>query len=222
MVQHEEGWRGLLLVCIRYVLSRLLALRMAHIDTGFWAATLTLAVLDWRDGKLTHPRDPPFTHPEEPEDLDEEESIAEPSEHRKSSYTTNSAAYDNPYDPSSNATDSPFNDNNRYSGVPSVSTTSYATAPSMPASRPSMDAYGAFSDPPPSGFAPSPPPQNFAPPISPPPGAPSRVMQYATSAGGADPYDAVRSKLNASRTQSPPGHSNPPSYSSSGYPNPYQ
>lgn len=154
-----------------------------------WIGTFVLTVLDWRNGKSTRPRDPPFTHPEEPTELDEEESLYEqPS--RKS-------AYEN-----SNSSQSPFSDNNRYSGVPSVgpSTTSLAGAPQLP--RQSFDAYGAFSDPAPSGFAAATSPPPFAPPISPPPDASvSRTMQYA------DPYARVRSAV----TQNVPA-ANPPTY----------
>lgn len=137
---------------------------------------------------------------------------------RKSAYSTTSpSTYTNPYD-YANTTQSPFSDNNRYSGAPtSTAPSNYTTAPSIPASRQSMDVYGAFSDPAPTGFSPTAPAPEFAAPISPPPTGPSRVMQYAAAGTAADPYDAVRSKLNASRAQSPP--SNPPSYSS--YPNPY-
>ncbi|KAF7789747.1 hypothetical protein EIP86_000693 [Pleurotus ostreatoroseus] len=193
---------------------------------GFWLATFILAVLDWRSGKASRPRDPPFVHPEDPEDFDDDDATTGAGDNRKSAYSMSSpTTYSNPYDPANNSSQSPFSDNNRYSGVSTTApttTSAYGTAPSVPsipAPRQSMDVYGAFSDPAPTGYTQPTPPPTFAPPISPPPTGPSRVLQYATSAAAADPYDAVRSKLNASRAQSPP-RSQPPSYSS--YPNPYQ
>lgn len=159
-----------------------------------WAASLGLAIYDWRSGKSTRPRDPPFQHPTEYDeggDGDEE------------------SAYDvipPPRRPTSdNAAGSPFADTNRYSG------TSASTAPSggfnMPTParhdspiaaqpRPSMDAYGAFSDPAPTGFG-APASATEEPRIS-------RTMQYA------DPYAAVRATVAGAG-------SGPPSYSYQGY-----
>lgn len=154
---------------------------------GFWLGSFTLVVLDWRSGKATRARDPPFTHPtDEPLEMDEEESVFE-QPMRKSTYEQ------------SNSSQSPFSDNNRYSGVPSVPSvgpsTAYSSAPQLP--RQSFDAYGAFSDPAPSGFAP---------PSSPPPDPTiSRTMQYA------DPYARIRTAV----SQAPPTNA-PPSYSYGG------
>jgi len=77
---------------------------------------------------------------------------------------------------------SPFSDANAYRPEPA-------------AGRPSIDAYGAFSDPPPSGFGPGP-----SSPTSP---GVSRTMQYA------DPYAAVRATIG---NPSVPAGSQPPSY----------
>lgn len=155
-----------------------------HIGSVAWMATFALTVLDWRNGKSIRPRDSPFTHPtDEPTEMDEEESMYEqPS--RKSTYEQ------------ADSNQSPFSDNNRYAGVPSVGpSTNYASAPQLP--RQSFDAYGAFSDPAPSGFAP---------PSSPPPDpALSRTMQYA------DPYARVRTAVSQA-----PAANQPPSYSSYG------
>lgn len=146
---------------------------------------MTLVFLDFRNGKTSRPRDPPFTHPtEEPSEMDEEESIYERPEGRRPTYDTAPPA------------ESPFGDNNRYSGVDS--TTSYSDAPRLP--RPSIDAYGAFSDPAPSGFAP-PSTASENPRVS-------RTMQYA------DPYAAVRTAVTHGTTSPPPA--NPPSYSYGG------
>ncbi|KAI0806056.1 hypothetical protein BC629DRAFT_1484793 [Irpex lacteus] len=144
----------------------------------FWLASLVLVFLDFRNGKTRRARDPPFTHPEEPTDLDDEESMLEHPASRKSTY-------DAP------GSDSPFDDRNRYSAADS--TTTFSSAPQLP--RPSIDAYGAFSDPAPTGFAASPTSEN--------PGL-SRTMQYA------DPYAAVRNAVVQGATSPPP---NPPSYS---------
>lgn len=150
-----------------------------------WVASLVLTILDWRNGKNTRARDPPFNPPEDTQSLDEEESIFE-QPMRKPTYEH------------SNSSQGPFSDNNRYSEVPSVGPAFSSEPPVLP--RPSIDAYGAFSDPAPSGFAPS---------SSPPPDPKmSRTMQYA------DPYARVRTAV-----QGVPAAANPPSYSS--YPSGY-
>ncbi|KAJ8589611.1 hypothetical protein M405DRAFT_881509 [Rhizopogon salebrosus TDB-379] len=89
---------------------------------------------------------------------------------------------------------------NRTSAYPTAPTTTTAstTSKNYPASRPSMDAYGAFSDPAPSGFG------GVSTTYAPPPSDPvtprvSRMMQYA------DPYAAVRASL-ATNTTSPPSY----------------
>lgn len=96
-----------------------------------------------------------------------------------------------------------------YAEVPSVGPTqTYSTAPQIP--RQSFDAYGAFSDPAPTGFASTNSPPAFAPPLSPPPENPriSRTMQYA------DPYARVRDAVSG-------GASPPPAPPYSSY-TPYQ
>ncbi|KAH7884561.1 hypothetical protein F5I97DRAFT_1890345 [Phlebopus sp. FC_14] len=122
----------------------------------------------------------------------------------------------------SEAANSPFADSNRHSAA--QSSTSAATVPAgngytnaayrssgysgystppVAASRPSLDAYGAFSDPAPTGFGGV--SSSFAPPATGDSNAPriSRTMQYA------DPYAAVRASLAAS---TPSQASGPPSY----------
>ncbi|KAF9223602.1 hypothetical protein BS17DRAFT_780889 [Gyrodon lividus] len=124
------------------------------------------------------------------------------------------STYDN-----SEAINSPFADPNSWTAATATnaasSTTTYSSSayrnsgysgyatPPAAASRPSLDAYGAFSDPAPSGFGGV--SSSFAPPLTSDANAPriSRTMQYA------DPYAAVRASLAAS------GHSvGPPSYDS--------
>ncbi|KIK96567.1 hypothetical protein PAXRUDRAFT_825798 [Paxillus rubicundulus Ve08.2h10] len=124
------------------------------------------------------------------------------------------STYDN-----SDVANSPFADSNSWmtstATTAAPSTTAYSssayrsseysgyTATPAAASRPSLDAYGAFSDPAPSGFGGV--SSSFAPPLTGDPNVPrvSRTMQYA------DPYAAVRASLAAS------GHSvGPPSYES--------
>ncbi|KAI0315556.1 hypothetical protein OF83DRAFT_1131558 [Amylostereum chailletii] len=144
---------------------------------GFWAASFTLAVLDWRKNKGRMPRDQPFTHPVEQDDADEE-SVYEALP---------------PIRRMTREDDSPFADQPRVSSVPSASDYSvpsggYASSPARP--RQSMDTYGAFSDPAPSGFD---APANDGPRVS-------RTMQYA------DPYAAVRATVAGAST-------GPPSYS---------
>ncbi|KAI0073698.1 hypothetical protein K474DRAFT_1666339 [Panus rudis PR-1116 ss-1] len=179
---------------------------------AFWVCSLVMTILDWRNGKTTRPRDPPFTHPEVPSDLvsqeDEESLYRQPSQ--KSTYNDRHDSSD---------MQSPFADDNRYSSVPSInpsynsSVPSYQTAPSgapqLP--RPSIDAYGAFSDPPPSGFGASVPVGYSSGGTSSPTEGPrvSRTMQYA------DPYAAVRATVTSSQGQgvsAPPQSSYAPPY----------
>jgi len=200
---------------------------------GFWLASLVLLVIDWRSGNLTtRPLDPPFTRPDIEEVEEEEEerttsvyqpvgSVAPPSAQANQTTATPSQAPAAPrqstYD-DSEIVGSPFADANRWSAATTTTapsstaysgsaprTSGYATPPAA-VSRPSLDAYGAFSDPAPSGFGGV--SGSFAPSAAGDPNGPriSRTMQYA------DPYAAVRASLVAS------GHTAPPSYESySGY-----
>ncbi|GLB40659.1 putative membrane-associating domain containing protein [Lyophyllum shimeji] len=181
---------------------------------GFWLASLILLILDWRSGKLhtghAGPRDPPFTRPEMTQDL--EDGLAEEEEEedqndgyarvpRPNSYAPSSNSHPSRYDntfAAAPAAGSPFGDENRYNppGSSNAPPSSYA------AGRPSMDAYGAFSDPAPSGFASSTMQQQQQ--VQEPPRM-SRTMQYA------DPYAAVRASIAGGGHG---GQSVPPSYES--------
>ncbi|KAG6811200.1 hypothetical protein H0H92_008562 [Tricholoma furcatifolium] len=170
---------------------------------GSWAASMVLLVLDWRSGKLTvasGPRDPPFRAPTHEDDVEEGVAHDHEEDELEDEYTqverpsppaggvdlgaytpaSHSTRYQSTLSSSDNHPSSPFADDNRvYAG------------------RQSMDAYGAFSDPAPSGFAQT---QQEMPRVS-------RTMQYA------DPYAAVRSSIGAASAASVP-----PSYDSySGY-----
>ncbi|KZT73498.1 hypothetical protein DAEQUDRAFT_662025 [Daedalea quercina L-15889] len=165
---------------------------------GFWLASLILTIMNWRNGKSTRPRDPPFTHAAE---------FSEVASHEGDDYGDEESQYNpKPVDSSDDA-QSPFAD------------TPY-TPPSFPAApagasyagaaqpRPSIDAYGAFSDPPPTGFG-APAAGTATPPDEGP--RVSRTMQYA------DPYAAVRATVAAGQRNSA-APSNPPVYNSySGY-----
>ena len=168
-----------------------------------WLASLILLILYWRSGKLhTGPRDPPFQRP----DVDEEDEFdGQPDRDEESSYhqippvRTSMATAPTRYDNSSSPT-SPFSDNNRYQPA-----SSFAPAPA--AARPSMDAYGAFSDPAPTGFGASPAGtpgySPSGPPVLPEPDVGprvSRTMQYA------DPYAAVRASLVGGQQNTPPSY----------------
>ncbi|KAH9974837.1 hypothetical protein BJV74DRAFT_863305 [Russula compacta] len=148
---------------------------------SFWAASLTLTLLEWRKNRASRPRDPPFEQPPDIEDGDEEST----------------------YDvvPSLKQDDtSPFSDVYRYSGASSTAVGSSVglaspgkyNIPSAPQPRPSLDAYGAFSDPPPSGFG-SPMSNSGVTGVS-------RTMQYA------DPYAAVRASIVSGPITSPPDY----------------
>ncbi|KAF9533727.1 hypothetical protein CPB83DRAFT_844444 [Crepidotus variabilis] len=185
----------------------------------FWVASVVVLVLDWRSGKLHAPqrRDEPFQppariqHDEEEGDVDADED--DDYEHIPPARRTTGppAMGNNRYEDNSNADQSPFADP-RY---PAQTPLTYTPAP---AGRASMDTYGAFSDPAPSGFGSSGYNNNnnsgrvTAPPTLPEPdfGQPmvSRTMQYA------DPYAAVRASI-VGGGQSPTGV--PPSYENSGY-----
>jgi hypothetical protein len=150
-------------------------------NTVFWGGSLTLTFLEWRKNMATRPRDPPFEQPHG-EEGDEE-----------SAYEVPSLKQDE------NDTRSPFSDPYRYSGASSTAIGSFGSPtspkyniPSAPQPRPSLDAYGAFSDPAPTGFGGS-PVDSGAPGLS-------RTMQYA------DPYAAVRASVTSGTTQSSPGY----------------
>jgi hypothetical protein len=166
---------------------------------------------DWRSGNLKPtgssrlgPRDPPFRHPSTIHSVDEDDAVDDDEEsayHEAPSTRPGVSLTDTTH----NASGNPFSDSNRYSsGVPS----GYASPPRTHAggdiapSRPSMDAYGAFSDPAPTGFAPQLAPAQDEPRVS-------RTMQYA------DPYAAVRASITPPAPSSPSGASGrPPSYES--------
>jgi hypothetical protein len=145
--------------------------------------------MEWRSGKLSRPKDPPFVRPSENEEFDEdgadEESTYERVENRQSTY------------------DNPYSDSNRYSdanppAIPPISFNS-STPPANP--RPSMDVYGAFSDPAPTGYAGGNSPRESDARLS-------RTMQYA------DPYAAIRASIGpvTPSQEAPP----PPRYSFEG------
>ncbi|KAF9452336.1 hypothetical protein P691DRAFT_661155 [Macrolepiota fuliginosa MF-IS2] len=183
---------------------------------GFWAASFVFLVLQWRSGKLGAPRDPPFRPPqehdlEEGDDEEEEGYTSIPPVRQSTVDALPPARYDAP-----NTAVNPFSDSNQYS-APSASAYTPTSTSQPLAGRPSMDAYGAFSDPAPTGFGTASPNYSSAygsaspartattgPPIIPEPDLGprvSRTMQYA------DPYAAVRATVSG---QAPP--SSPPSY----------
>lgn len=157
----------------------------------FWAASFTLTVTDWRSGKSSRPRDPPFTRPTEVDD-DYEDAVDEES------------AYNRPVGHRDSTLDQARPESNKYSPTaPSLPPISFpdssGPAPqhggyTSPTSRPSMDVYGAFSDPAPSGYSNSNP---YSPPE---PSGMSRTMQYA------DPYAAVRASIAPQQQPGPPSY----------------
>jgi phosphatidylglycerophosphate synthase len=165
----------------------------------FWIASLGLLVRDWRKGKLHSPRDPPFTRPVEADDeeYDAESAYSQIPPARSTTYD-HSAPYDN-----SESAASPFSDSH---GRPASGYTPTSTQPpSFPSGpspgRPSMDAYGAFSDPAPSGFGSGGYTPTGGVPTIPEAGPRvSRTMQYA------DPYAAVRASIGAPNTTTPPSY----------------
>ncbi|KAF8340394.1 uncharacterized protein EI90DRAFT_3285804 [Cantharellus anzutake] len=129
------------------------------LGTIFWICSVVLLVLDWRSGRSERglrPRDPPFRHPSDPND-DDAESMMSRQQSRRTTARQEDAEEDeleSPFsDPYPRRQDSPY----RYQ---------------QPAARVSMDTYGAFSDPLPSGYtnaaAPSRPSFSSPPPQLPP------------------------------------------------------
>ncbi|KAH9962782.1 hypothetical protein BGW80DRAFT_1353387 [Lactifluus volemus] len=146
-----------------------------------WVGSFTLAFLEWRKNKASRPRDPPFEHPPDAEEGYEESAYEVPSLHQDHGDDSNS----------------PFADTYRYSGASSAARGDSAAfsspgrynIPSAPQPRPSLDAYGAFSDPTPSGFGDHSGDSGVA--------GISRTMQYA------DPYAAVRASITSPPTAPP-------------------
>jgi len=189
-----------------------------------WCASMAILIMDWRSGKLIADRDSPFTRPQvvhEEEGVEEEEEEHMSRSHlppvRQSTASSPPNVYSN-----SNSSQSPFADSNRYSGhsqIPASTPSAYTPGPQA-AGRQSMDAYGAFSDPTPSGFGTAQynqvansyatAPNVGGPPILPEPdlGGPmvSRTMQYA------DPYAAVRATIAGQQAPVSPTSVLPPSY----------
>lgn len=205
LVQYFFGW---LSVCGcfpsgRHILRFLLA---------FWTASLGLLIYYWRTGRLNASRDPSFIPPRINDDDDtyDEESTHTSIRPPRSTSTVVPVAEDDVYD-SSNQANSPFADPHRHSSMTAYSGYPTTTSSVPPPGRPSLDAYGAFSDPAPSGFV-NPSGFSTGPTQSSPPSLPipdlgprvSRTMQYA------DPYAAVRASITE--------QASPPSYESySGY-----
>ncbi|CAK5269783.1 unnamed protein product [Mycena citricolor] len=156
-----------------------------------WLGSLAFLFRDWRSGKLhSGARDPPFTHPTQEATEYEMDYDPDDEEYQHVSGPRQGGVSGSPsaYDPPSSA-GNPFSDTNRYSTP-------------APAGRPSMDAYGAFSDPAPSGFSPA-APRFGGPPVIPEQDLGpqvSRTMQYA------DPYAAVRASIHSGPTGSQPAN----------------
>lgn len=196
----------------------LLSLWQAHLEhstlflLAFWTASLGLLIYYWRTGRLNASRDPTFIPPRINDDDDtyDEESTHTSIRAPRSTSAIVPVAEDDVYD-SSNQANSPFADPHRHSSATAYSGYPAATSAVPPPGRPSLDAYGAFSDPAPSGFVNlsgfSTEPTQSSPPSLPIPDLGprvSRTMQYA------DPYAAVRASIAE--------QGSPPSYESySGY-----
>ncbi|KZS92381.1 hypothetical protein SISNIDRAFT_486422 [Sistotremastrum niveocremeum HHB9708] len=162
--------------------------------TIFWICTSVQVILEWRSGKTIRPRDPPFAHPEDAEgyaesvttrntgrEEEEEEEIQQPSYAPVAARPPQLSPIRGPGESLSFPTPSPFSDEHRY-------------VPPEPQPRASMDTYGAFNDPLPSGYGPA----AVQPPVVSP--GVSRTMQYA------DPYAAVRASVAQPPAVSPPSY----------------
>jgi len=150
-----------------------------------WAATFAIVIMEWRAGKSRgRPRDPPFVNPVEhsQEDSDAASSyypVATPGgNNRPLSHIT-----EDEEEPQSPFADQPLQ--------PRYGSMAAPILPPIQQGRQSLDTYGAFSDPVPTGF------------MDPPEGV-SRTMAYA------DPYAAVRANIGP--RIGTPGAQAPPSY----------
>jgi hypothetical protein len=173
--------------------------------------------MDWREGRPVggrpvHPRDPPFRPPVRD---DAHSVISRGPSQASTGRSGHRRGEDEDEDDADSQLQSPFADPR-----------SYRTPGTYGAPRSSMETYGAFSDPPPSGYAGAPRSQSpagaYDPPRSPriavaQPAGISRTMALAYEDTGAsdtrgtrdyeDPYDRVRAAV----TRPPSAH--PPSYS---------
>jgi hypothetical protein len=209
LVWYQESWCSIFLARLWLVLSisHFYFFLITKTSQVFWLGSLALLIFDWRSGKLVphHHREQPFDPPARSQDEETEEDGYEHVPPVRRNTGPGAGGYNSP------SNTYPEQISSRYGGS-SQTPSGYTPA----AGRSSMDAYGAFSDPAPSGFgtsgaynnnyasSSSPARAPTAPPTLPEPefGQPmlSRTMQYA------DPYAAVRATIQAPTT--------PPSYES--------
>jgi len=141
-----------------------------------WCATFAIILKEWRLGKVRgRPRDPPFTNPVEHSHEGSDTASYYPG--RTTQIRRALTDVDEEEEPQS-----PFHDPPQTRYAPGGAS---AVSPGGAAGRQSMDTYGAFSDPAPTGY-------------NDPPEGPSRTMQYA------DPYAAVRANIGPRVTEAPP------------------
>lgn len=157
-------------------------------DTGSltlvsWGATFAIIVKEWQQGKVRGRRDPPFVNPVEHSHEASDTSSYYPARTTGIGARKPLTDVDEEEEPQS-----PFSDPPETRYAPSQPPT---LPPLNTGPRQSMDTYGAFSDPAPTGFS--------SQPASP---GVSRTMQYA------DPYAAVRANIGPRTGQSngPPGY----------------
>lgn len=145
-----------------------------------WCGTAFLAFQEWRTGKTVYRReDPPFSLPSHHAPAPTDEEDIDPYTRRHNNNPPIAEEDEDDY------AQGPFTDSNRYNGGGGGG--GYNAA-----GRPSMDAYGAFSDPSPSGYARG---QYDQPEVS-------RTMQYA------DPYAQVRASIHGGPGVQPPQYDN--------------
>ncbi|KAF5341866.1 hypothetical protein D9611_001677 [Ephemerocybe angulata] len=209
----------------------------------FWAASVTLLIIDWRSGRLSPHRDTPFSRPTgQASEADEDEDASYTHVQHPGRQADNGRRYDEESAaiPTTTTTANPFNDPSH--SYPSAIPPATAARYDVPAGRPSMDAYGAFSDPAPTGFGTSygagnagyaPPSQQQLPPQAgyggSPGGNPPPALTVGQGAGGAPLLPEVDVGPRVSRTMqyadpyaavrasisSPPAQA-PPSYDNYG------
>jgi hypothetical protein len=166
-------------------------------------ASLILNIIYWRNNKGLRPRDPPFEPPFDPaSDSRGESRPVSTIDQDHDEDDDEESQYGHVPQLNDNAATSPFSDANRARPYSGYSAGSATTGP-----RASVDNYGAFNDPVPSGYGASAPDFGQASGLAGNASAGvSRTMQYA------DPYAAVRASIAGSAGGStvPSGGITPP------------
>ena len=150
-------------------------------------ASLVLNIMHWRNHKASRPRDPPFEPPFDTSSDARGEARPVSSHDHEDDDEDEESQYGQVPQLNDNNPNSPFSDANRANAARPYSDYSSASATTGP--RASVDNYGAFNDPVPSGYGGASFGQASGLAGAASPAGVSRTMQYA------DPYAAVRASI---------------------------